>query len=125
MREVGNPSPRSRWLVKQMNSPLRGSGVTSPAAGMRHLPARRIPASSKDASSALVHLDLPHGSVEGAIGWKFAEVGALWIGWIAMRSGKRRWEKSEERQRSFSPIACHSPYIAVATRQFREPLLRG
>ena len=54
--------------MKQTNSPSRGSGVTSPAAGMRHLPARRIPASLKDASSALVHLDLPHGSVEGTIG---------------------------------------------------------
>ena len=31
------------------------------------MPARRIPASSKEASNALVHLDLPHGSVEGAI----------------------------------------------------------
>src|SRR3954468_1963908 len=95
-RDVVNPSPRSKWLVKQTNSPSRGSGVTSPAAGMCHLPARRIPASLKDASSALVHLDLPHGSVEGAIGWKFVEVGALWIGWIVMRSGKRRWARSEE-----------------------------
>src|SRR3954471_11782144 len=69
-RDVGNPSPRSKWLVKQTNSPSRGLGVTSPAAGMHHLPARRIPASSEDASCALVHLDLPQGSVEGAIGGK-------------------------------------------------------
>src|SRR3954465_4400137 len=106
-----------------MNSPSRGSGVTSSAAGMRHLPARRIPASSKDASSALVHLDRPHGSVEGAIGWKFAEVAALWIAWIAMRNRKRRRATSEEERRSVSPFAYHSPYIAIATRQFREPLV--
>src|SRR3954466_9930977 len=82
-----------------MNSPSRGSGVPPPAAGMRHLPARRIPASSKDASSALVHLDLPHGSVEGAIGWEFVEVEDLWIVLIAARNGetdipdRRKWRK--------------------------------
>src|SRR3954469_6884014 len=77
-RDVGNPSPRSRWLVKQTNSPSHGSGVTSPAAGMRHLPARRIPASSKDARRALVHLDLPHGSVEGAIVEKVCGGRRIW-----------------------------------------------
>src|SRR3954467_10707292 len=65
--DVGNPSPRSRWLVKQMYALSRGFGVVSPAAGMRQQSARRIPASSKEASCALVHLDLPHGSVERAM----------------------------------------------------------
>src|SRR3954467_10421425 len=70
--DVGNPSPRSRWLVKQMNSLSRGFGVVSPAAGMRQQPARKIPASLKEASCALVHLDLPHGSVERAMAERFA-----------------------------------------------------
>src|SRR3954469_11685186 len=54
-------------MVKQMNSLSRGFGVVSPPAGIRQQPARRIPASSKEASCALVHLDLPHGSVERAM----------------------------------------------------------
>src|SRR3954469_13097750 len=96
-RDVGNPSPRSKWLGKQTNSPSRGSGVTSPAAGMLHLLARRIPASSNDANSALVHLDRPHGSVEGAIGWKICG------GWGSLdrldrdAEWKQRWARSEER----------------------------
>ena len=53
--------------MKQMNSLSRGFGVVSPAAGIRQQPARRIPASSKEASCALVHLDLPQGSVERAM----------------------------------------------------------
>src|SRR3954467_9427304 len=50
-----------------MNSLSRGFGVVSPAAGIRQQSARRIPASSKEASCALIHLDLPHGSVRRAI----------------------------------------------------------
>src|SRR3954471_24131674 len=81
----GSPAPRSGWLVKHMNSPSRGSGVTSPAAGMRHLPARRIPASSEEARSALVRLDLPHGLVEGRFARRFEKVGGFRFDWIATR----------------------------------------
>src|SRR3954469_25391510 len=111
-----------------MNSPSRGSGITSPAAGMRHLPARRIPASSKDASSALVHLDLPHGSVEGAIGWRFVGVGALWMVQIAVRNGETETSEIGGRKKNRFPVrlsfslysGCYPPVSgAVTTRQLR------
>src|SRR3954467_15788022 len=108
-----------------MNSLSRGLGVTSPAAGMRQHPARRIPASSKEASCALVHVDLPQGSVERAMGEGF--VGGRRISGRLDRDAKggesacnrRKWREGG------SLIACHSPYIAVVTRQIRESLLRG
>src|SRR3954466_5800008 len=105
---MGNPSPRSRWLVKQINSPSRRSGVTSPAAGMRHLPVWRIPASSKDASSALVHLDLPHVLVEGAIGWEFAEVEVSGSAPIAARNEEMEVCKIRGNERSVSLVTPHS-----------------
>src|SRR3954465_3086188 len=107
-----------------MNSPSRGSGVTSPAAGMRHLPTHRIPTSSKDASSALVHLDLPHGSVEGAIGWEFVVVGALRSVPIAGRNEETEICQIGGSGGSVSLVAPRSCYIAVVTRHFRELLLR-
>src|SRR3954468_18958888 len=108
-----------------MNSLSRGLGVTSPAAGMRQQPARRIPASSKEASCALVHLDLPQGSVERAMAERF--VGDRRISGRLDRDAKggesarsrRKWREGG------SLIACHYPYIAVVTRRIREPLLRG
>src|SRR3954465_1467652 len=92
---------------------------------MRHLPARRIPASSKDASCALVHLDLPQGSVEGAIGGKIR--GDRKISGRLDRNAKEGEGARNRREwrGSGSPVAYHSPYIAVVTRQIREPLLRG
>src|SRR3954465_7327316 len=97
--DVGNPSPRSRWLVKQMNSLSRGFGVVSPAAGMRQQPARKIPASSKEASCALVHLDLPQGSVERAMAGIFAGGRGI-SGWLGRDAkGGERCAQSEERVR--------------------------
>src|SRR3954469_21474142 len=108
-----------------MNSLSRQLGVTSPAAGMRQQPARRIPASSKEASCARVHLDIPQGSVERAMAEGFVE-GRRISGRLDRdaKGGESACNRKEWREGG-SLIACHSPYIAVVTRQIREPLLRG
>src|SRR3954469_25469308 len=106
-----------------MNSLSRGFGVVSPAAGIRQQPARRIPASSKEASCALVHLDLPHGSVRRAIAEGWLEIGGFRIDWIK----EQRKENARTRKKWWavgSTIACHSSYIARVTRQIRGPLPR-
>src|SRR4051812_6144963 len=90
---------------------------------MRHRPARRIPASSKDASCALMHLDLPQGSVEGAIGGKIRGDRKI-SGWLDCDAKEGEGARDRRKCRgSGSPVAYHSPYIAVVTRQIREPLL--
>src|SRR3954462_9490081 len=107
-----------------MNSLSRGFGVVSPAAGIRQQPARRTPASSKEASCALVHLDLPQGSVERAMAEGF--VGGRRISGRLDRDAKGGESARNRREwrEGGSLMACHSPYIAVVTRQIREPLLR-
>src|SRR3954466_14320148 len=106
-----------------MNSLSRGFGVVSPAAGIRQQPARRIPASSKEASCALVHLDLPHGSVRRAIAERL--VGDRRIsGRLDQGAKKENARTRKKRWAVGSTIACHSSYIAGVTRQIRGPLPR-